>query len=334
MRQPVRSALSSDGGEERRGIIEPALVQGEHAEIAERVAECLIRADTSRLGGGALEEDPRLLEVPCVDRDQAAVVQLRHRADVLAELAEHPLRLGRDPIRFVELSAELVDDREVPERARDARRVAEPAEGLECPFAELQRAVEVGDPPRERRRGQLDGRDERRRKAVRALERPVEPACSLAEVSRRLPDVREVADEPDGTLVVARRRDPVERGAQVVELALDRRPADRDTCLVGTADVVREAAEVLGVPVPELRFRLGALFEAGERVRADRLEHREARLAVGLLVLAEQAVVEQRRDAREGPSAPQTASAASSVQPPAKTASLAKSARSSGPSRS
>ena len=51
-------------------------------------------------------------------------------------------------------------------------------------------------------------------------------------------------------------------------------------------------------PVPELCFRLGALFEAGERVGADRLEHREARLAVGLLFLAQEAVVDERREAR------------------------------------
>jgi hypothetical protein len=38
------------------------------------------------------------------------------------------------------------------------------------------------------------------------------------------------------------------------------------------------------------------LVEPLERVRADRLEHREARLAVGLLLLAEETVVDQRRE--------------------------------------
>ena len=59
-----------------------------------------------------------------------------------------------------------------------------------------------------------------------------------------------------------------------------------------------EGLEVLGVAVAQRR-RFAALVEPRERVRADRLEHREAGLAVRLLVLPEQVVVDQRCDCRE-----------------------------------
>ncbi len=76
------------------------------------------------------------------------------------------------------------------------------------------------------------------------------------------------------------------------------------------------ASEVLRVPAPDL-VRLAARFEALEGVGADRLQHREARLAVGLFLLAEHVVVDERRRGRSRrPSPPQTASAAGSVQPP------------------
>ena len=51
--------------------------------------------------------------------------------------------------------------------------------------------------------------------------------------------------------------------------------------------------------ISELGFGVRALLEACERVSPNRLEHREARLAVGLLLLAEQAVVDERRDSGE-----------------------------------
>ena len=88
------------------------------------------------------------------------------------------------------------------------------------------------------------------------------------------------------------------------------------------------------VPAPDL-VRLAARLEALEGVGADRLQHRRS--------------AARRRPAPPGgacccrsastrpasrPSAPQTASAAASVQPPAKTARRAKSVCSSGPSRS
>ncbi len=61
-------------------------------------------------------------------------------------------------------------------------------------------------------------------------------------------------------------------------------------------DLLGDREEVLRVPAPDL-LRLAAGFEALEGVGADRLQHREARLAVGLFLLAEHVVVDQRREA-------------------------------------
>ena len=52
------------------------------------------------------------------------------------------------------------------------------------------------------------------------------------------------------------------------------------------------------MPAPDL-VGFAARLEAFERVGADRLEHREARLAVGLFLLAEHVAVDQRREARQ-----------------------------------
>ena len=63
-------------------------------------------------------------------------------------------------------------------------------------------------------------------------------------------------------------------------------------------DLLGDREEVLGVPAPDSSASPLDL-QALERVRADRLQHREARLAVGLFLLAEQAVVDQRREPGE-----------------------------------
>ena len=69
------------------------------------------------------------------------------------------------------------------------------------------------------------------------------------------------------------------------------------------------------MPAPDL-VGFATRLEALERVGADRLEHREARLAVRLFLLAEHVVVDSVDRPARRPSAPQTASAAGSVQPP------------------
>jgi hypothetical protein len=55
---------------------------------------------------------------------------------------------------------------------------------------------------------------------------------------------------------------------------------------------------VLRVPATDV-LGLATRVEAFAGVRADRLEHREARLAVGLFLLAEHVVVNQRRQVRQ-----------------------------------
>ena len=79
-------------------------------------------------------------------------------------------------------------------------------------------------------------------------------------------------------------------------VALEREPVDVRLVRTIFLDPVGDREEVLGVPAPDL-VGLAARLEPLERVGADRLQHREARLAVGLLLLAEQAVVDQRREA-------------------------------------
>ena len=86
------------------------------------------------------------------------------------------------------------------------------------------------------------------------------------------------------------------------------------------------------------RIALAAGFQLLQPILAHRLQHAEARFALDPLLLAQQTLVDQRGDAvrrhRAVLSAPATASAASIVQPPGKTASRRKTVCSSGESRS
>ena len=88
---------------------------------------------------------------------------------------------------------------------------------------------------------------------------------------------------------------------------------------------------------PAQLLELALCLEPLERVLPDRLEQAEARLAVGAVRLADEALVDERREALEHLAevhlSPQTASATSSEQPPAKTPSRASSACSDGSSR-
>ena len=102
--------------------------------------------------------------------------------------------------------------------------------------------------------------------------------------------------------------------------------------------LVCERGEVLRVRASQL-IATATLGEPLQRVLADGLEHREARLAVARCDLAHEALVDAAsRDRRDGVrrarSPGQTASMASSRAPPANTASRRKSARSSSSSRS
>jgi hypothetical protein len=94
-------------------------------------------------------------------------------------------------------------------------------------------------------------------------------------------------------------------------------------------------------PVRRPRRRLASrLREAGEGVRAHRLEHGEARLAVDVVAPHEEALVAERRHAIEhvrrvgvGRRRRRDRRAASSVKPPAHTPRARKSACSPGASR-
>lgn len=95
------------------------------------------------------------------------------------------------------------------------------------------------------------------------------------------------------------RCEPGQRRAEVVVLTFERKPVDVGLRAKLAFDPVGSREEVLGVSSPDL-LGLAACFEQFERVRADALQHREAGLAVGLLFLTEQVVVDQRREAGQG----------------------------------
>ena len=67
--------------------------------------------------------------------------------------------------------------------------------------------------------------------------------------------------------------------------------------LVGV-DLLGERQEVLRVAIANM-LRVAALVEPLDRVGPNRFEHREARFTVGLLLLAEKVVVDERRDSRQ-----------------------------------
>ncbi len=92
---------------------------------------------------------------------------------------------------------------------------------------------------------------------------------------------------------------PLERAASVVVLAVEQlEPLE----LLGAAEAQvgarQDARVVFGVPALN-GDPLGAFLEALERVLADGLQHAEARLAVGTVLPAQQALVQQRSEVVE-----------------------------------
>ncbi len=86
---------------------------------------------------------------------------------------------------------------------------------------------------------------------------------------------------------------PRERAPEVAELSFVGGPVDGCQGQRLPVDSLREHAEVVGMAASCL-FTFFEFVESLERVGADRLEQHEARLATGLLVLAQEVVVDQR----------------------------------------
>ena len=135
--------------------------------------------------------------------------------------------------------------------------------------------------------------------AARARERGVERRHTLAMVAAGMPEPAERAGEAELQVVAAGRARPRDRGPEVVVLELDlgkRRPgADPARARL---HLIRERGEVLRVALPD-RLALGVVFKPLRRVLADRLEHREARLAILAGLAPEQAVVHERGEPLE-----------------------------------
>ena len=183
-----------------------------------------------------------------------------------------------------------------------------------------------------------------------AGQRPLQPPPPLAVVPADVPEHGQRPGHPQDVRRVAGVRQVGERRADVGELGIEA-PEAVDAAFA-RPDAVRvlplaEGQEVGGVGVLAC-LPLARLPHPFQGVLADRLQHPEPDLAVGARLPAQQAAVDQRRDevddGRRGsrveggfdagwpPSA--TASAASIVQPPTKTARRRKSRCSASVSRS
>ena len=146
------------------------------------------------------------------------------------------------------------------------------------------------------------------------------PAPALVPMAARIPEDRERGGESQLESRLIELASPLERCPAIVVLQLETREPHR--CSLIALEVfpclLRERQEEVEMAPPD-PIQLAALLEPLERVLADRLQHREAiASATGRALLSTSA-------ARLSRSAAQTASAASSVKPPAKTASRAKS---------
>ena len=181
-----------------------------------------------------------------------------------------------------------------------AIRVSYLAEESERSCRRCVRSLVIADVPCEGGVVEPGPRLECRRQARRERQFDVAPLPALGQVPAHLPERSEPGGQRHEQLRLLMGGEPAQRGTEVVVLALEREPVDVGLGALIFLDPVGEREEVLGVSSPDL-VGLAACLESLERVRADRLEHREARLAVGLLLLAEQAVVDQRRQARQEP---------------------------------
>ena len=126
------------------------------------------------------------------------------------------------------------------------------------------------------------------RVAVRVGECGRESLTSLGEVRVEVEEPTERAGQlqrPRGV-----RRDPVEGGAQVVELRLERVRPPRLSLEPARVRGLGESGEIRGVPFADVGL-LGAFGEAVLCELADRLEHREP-----LAAPAQQAVIDERRE--------------------------------------
>ena len=173
------------------------------------------------------------------------------------------------------------------------------------------------------------------RGARHAAEDPVEEAAALAQVPLQDPVPPRRDGEPHLQLDVACGGRPGQGSAMVVEILIE--DGQQRLVRIGAAEprrgsLLHARQDVLAVaPAQDLGLTRGLEQLAG--VLAARLEHREPGLAGGPAQGADGALVEDRVSKTSSPFSPQTASAASRVQPPANTASLAKSVRSSSSRR-
>jgi len=127
------------------------------------------------------------------------------------------------------------------------------------------------------------------------------PRQPFDQVVPQVPKTIQGAADAEHALPVAGRLLPGERGAQVVEIGIGAvEPGD----LFLAGDVLPHPLrqrEIERRVRPPRRLRVAGCRQLLQPVLADRLEHRHARLprAIDRLLLAEQALVEQRRDAVE-----------------------------------
>jgi len=215
----------------------------------------------------------------------------------VTQLVEDLRRLFRESIRFGQVAREGLDDRQARERPGDVRQIVQLAKACVGLFREVSCAVEIVAAPREGCGAKPRARLKRRRH-IGGTERPLEPAPSFAESTCRRPEVREAGYQLDCDLRFVGCLEPAESSAKVVQFALENGPFDHRAAPRPLHDLVCERDEVLRVPAAK-RVGFLAVGKPLLRVRADRLQHREPRLAVRSLLLPKEVVVDERREQRE-----------------------------------
>ena len=144
------------------------------------------------------------------------------------------------------------------------------------------------------------GAPERRRRFGRArAQRLADPAASLADVAADEPEAPQRARDAEQQVRCSSVASPREPGVEVRDVVFQ---ASEPECLLGAAELLvcllGDVGEVLGVP-----SLCGVGLPVGtqplECVLADRVEHREARLAVNAAARDDQALVAQRRQEAE-----------------------------------
>ena len=269
------------------------------AEPQERVGDQALVAEPAPEREAALEEPDRLVVVLVRGSDLRERAERTRGRELVAcfgrQLGALPGELGG---LFV-LPGGHREPGELGQRGRFGAAVADFPRELEAAVERLLRGHEVTLAERRVARREVGLRERGGWDSLARGERLGEPAAALAHQPARAPEADERAGELQPELDLGGRDRPRERGPDVVVLLVEANEPER---LVRAGELGlggdHELQVALGVPPAQL-VELAFGLEPLERVLPDRLEQAEARLAVGAVRLADEALVDERGETLE-----------------------------------